>query len=68
MYKGYQEPRWVRLANPVAAIGAMSDFLRRAIPIEDMGELETEELKQYLTRIDGALDELNSVDFPSMFG
>jgi len=68
MYKGYNMPRWVRLANPVAAIEAAASFLEQAIPAEGMSESDTEELKQYLDRIDGAVSDLNGVEFPSMYG
>lgn len=68
MYKGYSKPRWVRLANPVAAIEAAASFLEQAIPAEGMSEHDVEEVKQYLVRIDSAVSDLNKVEFPSMFG
>jgi len=68
MYKGCQMPRWVRLANPVGAIEAMASHIEQLMPIEDMSEYDTEELKQCLGRIDDAVSDLNGVDFPSMYG
>lgn len=68
MYKGYSMPRWVSLANPIAAIEAMANHIEQLIPIEGMSECDTEELKQCLGRIDSAVSDLNEVEFPSMFG
>jgi len=68
MYKGYQMPRWVRLANPVGAIEAMASHIEKLMPIEGMSEYDAEELKQHLSGIDDAVSGLNGVEFPSMYG
>lgn len=76
MYKGYQMPRWVRLANPCAAIQAVIDFIEDLIEniSKDLARENTsaedyaEELKSYIKQIEDALGDLDNVEFPSMFG
>lgn len=70
MYKGYQMPRWVRLANPCAAMEAAMQFIedhlddiKAALPEENK-----EQLDYHKKQIDDALSDLQGVEFPSMFG
>lgn len=70
MYKGYQMPRWVRLANPCAALAAALELIDKykdsilpSLTEEDKGLLEG-----YTKQADDALTDLQAVEFPSMFG
>jgi len=71
MYKGYQMPRWVRLANPCAALGAAMEFLEGlfdSISKDLDNDEDTDLLKEFMKQVTDALSDLDSVDFPSMYG
>jgi hypothetical protein len=70
MYKGYQMPRWVRLANLCAALEAAMQFLEGPFGIKprDVSEEDFSALKSYMEQVDTALSDLQGVDFPTMFG
>jgi len=68
MYKGYNMPRWVRLANPVAAIENAASVIEDMLPIEGLDENDIDTIKYSLEEIDDAVSDLNGVEFPSMFG
>ncbi len=70
MYKGYNMPRWVRLANPCAALEAVVEFAedRTEDISRDLGEEYSGELKSYIEQLESALGDLQNVEFPSMFG
>ncbi len=70
MYKGYSVPRWVRLANPCAALEAVVEFTEDHIEnmSRDLGEEYGEELKSHIKQLEDALGDLQNVEFPSMFG
>ena len=68
MYKGYQEPRWVRLANALAAFEAAAQFITDSVNSWNLGDTELENVKAYLSGADDAISDLQQVEFPSMFG
>jgi len=68
MYKGYQEPRWVRLANAVAAFEAAVEFIRNSMNSWNLDEEALESLKAELNNADDAISDLQGVEFPPMFG
>lgn len=72
MYKGYQEPRWVRLHNFNASVAAALDFLEQESTQERMRKVLSEEsmgeLSSLINEISGVLSDLEGVEFPSMYG
>jgi len=71
MYKGYNMPRWVRLANPCAALEAAMRFIEGLM--DNISELlddeeKADELKRCIKAVDDGLSELENVDFPPMYG
>lgn len=70
MYKGYNTPRWVRLANPCAALEAAMQFIESHMESleKDLPEEQARELDYHKKQVDEALSDLQNVEFPSMFG
>lgn len=79
MYKGYLMPRWVRLANPCAALESAvryiedhTEHIAKDLASKDLSVDRTEdytaELESYIKQVDDALGDLQGVEFPSMFG
>lgn len=71
MYKGYNMPRWVRLANPCAALGAVVEFLKEQennIKKSLQNEEDRDQFSYCIDHIDDALSDLSGVEFPPMFG
>jgi len=70
MYKGYSMPRWIRLCNPVAAMKAVLDLLDTykdgILPY--LNEEDKGALTDYAQRASSALDDLQGVEFPTMYG
>lgn len=69
MYKGYQMPRWVRLANPCAAIEEAMQFIEDHVAEISvvLSENDMQELVDHKKQVDDALGDLQGVEFPSMF-
>ena len=70
MYKGYSMPRWVRLSNPCAALGAVVQYIEDHMEdiSKDLAADCIEELKSLIKQVESAIEDLGNVDFPSMFG
>lgn len=68
MYKGYQKPRWVRLANPIAAYKAAVLLIRDNMESWLLDEDKLEELRGYLSYVDDVISDLQQVEFPTMYG
>lgn len=68
MYKGYSEPRWVRLANAVAAYEAAFTFIKDSMESWPLEDSELDELRGNLDNSEDSISELESVEFPSMYG
>lgn len=70
MYKGYHMPRWVRLANPCAALeaamGLLDTYKEGILPY--LTEENKDSLAEHIGQIGDALSDLQSVEFPTMFG
>lgn len=64
-------PRWMRLANAVACLEGAHNELSRfldAAPEEDATEELRREVEDFVGEIQDVIDELNSVEFPGMYG
>jgi hypothetical protein len=68
MYKGYRMPRWVRLANPVAAYSAAVSLIKESMESWSLNEDKLDELKEWLNQIDEVISDLQGVEFPTMYG
>lgn len=69
MYKGYSPPRWVRLSNTVSAIRAALDYIESSEGIIE-AELDVHDFTSlycYVTDASNSLDDLDSIEFPSMY-
>ena len=70
MYKGYPTPRWVRLANPCAALGAAMQFIEDYIEEhgESLSKDYVDELQSIVESVNNTLEDIEGVEFPTMFG
>lgn len=70
MYKGYQEPRWVRLSNIISAVHAAIGFISWGTdePPPELSSEDVDSLTDYIEQARDALSELETVEFPPMYG
>lgn len=62
------EPRWLRLANIVQCLQAVVEKLSELSEDESTKEEQREEIDQLKDEVESTLSDIESVEFPGMFG
>lgn len=68
MYKGYRTPRWVKLANLIAAYKASVETIKGLANTSDLDDATKDSIESYLNDVGGVISDMEKVEIPKMFG